>query len=227
MTPIQFRYDFADDEQTKQPMSVIGEFIQERYPGIFGVESHNKYGEVIKRHMHYNFLHPSDDSVEIKKFLETVRKRFQRAYPGRTKGYYSITSVPDVKDMDRWFRYCLKQYENFNEVPCIKGFPRPEGFDLETQWKLATEEYIRDREFLSSRREAKDRRQTTYEKIRALIEEEQVQFKSIRDIFNYILKYYKQEMLPVERHKIRSMVDSIALHTGLMTEDEYYRQVMS
>lgn len=227
MTAIQFRYDFTDDEQTMHPMSLISNYLHDRYPGVVGVESHNKYGEVIKRHMHYNFLHPTTDESVATKFVEAIRKRFQRAYPGRSKGYYSITIVPDVKDRDRFFRYPLKQYEKFSDIPNIINWKYPEDFEVELQWKLASEEYVRDREFLSCRREAKDKRQTTYEKIRHRIEEEKIEFKSIREIFNYILKYYREESIPVERHKIRSMVDTVALTAGLLTEDEYYRQVMS
>lgn len=121
----------------------------------------------------------------------------------------------------------MKQYEKFSDIPNIINWKYPEDFEVELQWKLASEEYVRDREFLSCRREAKDKRQTTYEKIRHRIEEEKIQFKSIREIFNYILKYYREESIPVERHKIRSMVDTVALTAGLLTEDEYYRQVMS
>lgn len=76
MTAIQFRYDFTDDEQTMHPMSLISNYLHDRFPGVVGVESHNKYGEVIKRHMHYNFLHPTTDESVATKFVEAIRKRF-------------------------------------------------------------------------------------------------------------------------------------------------------
>lgn len=227
MTAVKFRYDFTDEEQTMHPMSVVSTYIRDRYPGAIGVETHNKYGEVIKRHMHYHFIHPSEDDKELDRFLGCIRRRFQRAFPGRSKGYYSITYEADVKDMDRIIRYPLKQYEKVSDIPNIVGWKYPDDFDVAVQWQLASEEYVRTREFMSSRREAKDRRQTTYEKIRQLIQDEDIKFATLREIFNFLLKYYDKEGIPVERSKIRSMMDSIALTVGLMSEDDYYRQVMA
>jgi len=228
MTAVSFRYDFAEDEQGMNPCAVISRFLREYYPGIVGIESHNKYGEVIKRHMHYHFYFQGDEK-ETKKFIERTRKHIQRHYQEigeRGKGFYSLTA-PDVQDTDRWLRYCLKQVPTVSETFSNPRIKVPDGFDLEFQWMLATEEYQRDREFLSSRRETADKRQTTYQKILASIQDSATKFRDVRHIFDYIIDYYKQEELPVERHKIRSMIDTIALSVGLLSYDEYYRQVMA
>jgi len=228
MTAVSFRYDFAEGEQEMNPCAVIARFLREYYPGIVGIETHNKYGEVIKRHMHYHFYF-SGDEKETKKFIERTRKCIQRHYQEigeRGKGYYSLTA-PEVKDSDRWLRYCLKQVPTVSEIFSNPRIKVPDGFDLELQWKLATEEYQRDMEFLSSRREAADKRQTTYQKILATIKDTGTEFSDIRQIYDYIIEYYNKEQLPVERHKIRSMIDSIALSVGLLSRDAYYRQVMA
>ena len=121
----------------------------------------------------------------------------------------------------------MKQCETFDSVLQNNRISIPSDFDLKVQWKLANEEYARDKEFLSRRREVADKRQTTYQKILDAIKESNVVFTEIRSIFNFVLKYYRDEQLPLERHKIRSFVDSIAVQHSLISEDEYYRQVMA
>lgn len=226
-TYVSFRYDFADHEMDRHFCSVIASTVG-YYPGIVGVENHNKYGEEIKKHLHYHFLYPADEK-DTRKFVERIRKQIQRENNSsdnpRAKGYYSLT-MPAVEDVERWFRYPLKQCETFSQVLTNSRIPLPPDFNLEIQWKLASEEYARDKLFLSSRREKEDRRQTTYQKILAAIQETKTIFSTTRDIFKYVLKYYTEEELPVERHKVQSIVDSIALKQGLMTEDQYYDIVM-
>lgn len=226
-TYVSFRYDFAEHEMDRHYCSVISSTVG-YYPGIVGVENHNKYGEEIKKHLHYHFVYPADER-ETKKFVERIRKQIQRENASsdnpRSKGYYSLT-MPAVEDSERWFRYPLKQCETFQQVLTNSRIPLPPDFDLSIQWKLASEEYARDKLFLSSRRETADRRQTTYQKILASLEETKIIFSNIRDIFKYVLKYYRDEELPVERYKVQSIVDSIALKQGVMSEDEYYEIVM-
>jgi len=227
-TYVAFRYDFSETEQDRHFCSVIAATVG-YHPGIVGVENHNKYGEEIKKHLHYHFVYPADEK-ETKKFVERIRKQIQRANSDsdnpRGKGYYSLTT-PSVEDPERWFRYPMKQCETFADVLQNPRILNPPEFDVMVQWKLANEEYARDKEFLSRRREVADKRQTTYQKILDAIKESKIVFSDIRSIFNYILKYYRDEQLPLERHKIRSFVDSIAVQYNLISEEEYYRQVMS
>lgn len=226
-TNVAFRYDFGEHEMDRHFCSVISSTVG-YHPGIVGVENHNKYGEEIKKHIHYHFMYPADER-DTKKFIEKIRKQIQRENASmdspRSKGYYSLT-MPDVEDLERWLRYPLKQCETFKNVLRNDRIPLPPDFDLELQWKLSSEEYQRSKMFLSSRRESADRRQTTYQKILASIEEAKLIFSNSKEIFKYILQYYRDEELPVERYKVQSIVDSISLKQGIMTEDEYYEIVM-
>lgn len=237
-TCIALRYDF-DESVERQPvpkvLAVVG--VDNSWPCVMGIEEHNKYGEKIKRHLHFHFLYPSEDEKVVKKFVEASRKRLQRSElcNKRTRGWYSLTA-PDVEDVERWFRYCLKQYdtlEQHEEHMRTEGMrrykdihPLPEGFDVSMQWRMANEEYKRDKEFLSSRRERQDKRQTTFEKIIGLIGDNKVVFQNEYEVFTYILDYYKSECLPVDRTRVRGMVDSVMLMFGLMTYQDYYRKVM-
>lgn len=229
-TPIAFRYDFAEHELNNDPCSIVASYLGEYYTGILGIEEHNKYGEKIKKHFHYHFLY-SGDEVSAGKFINTVRKRIIRANgesPSgkRGKGYYSITA-PDVEDLDRWLRYPLKQVPTFDQIYKNTRIPVPPEFDLYTQWTCATEEYLRDREFLSSRREKEDRRQTTFQKILVSIQETNTRFSDMRSICRYIISYYMREELPVERQKIRSMADSIAMMYGILSSDVYIDMILA
>lgn len=224
VTPIAFRYDYAKHEMNNDPCSIVATYLGEYHAGILGVEEHNEYGEQIKKHLHYHFLY-SGDKASAKKFLAAVRKRVQRANDEspsgkRIKGFYSIT-MPDVEELDRWLRYPIKQVPTFDEIYKNSRIPVPDGFDLHTQWVCASEEYNRDKEFLSSRREKKDNGQSTFKKIILSIQETNTRFSDMRSICRFIISYYMQHELPVERYKIRAMADSIAIMHGILSEDAY------
>lgn len=230
LIPIAFRYDFAQHELNNDPCSIIANYIGEYHPGIVGVEEHNKYGEQVKKHFHYHFLYNGGEA-NAKLLLGRVRRKMQRTNEEspsgkRSKGYYSITA-PDVEDLARWLRYPLKQVPTFDQIYKNVRIPVPPDFDLHTQWVCATEEYIRDQQFLSSRRERADRRQTTFQKILESIQETDIRFSDIRSICRYIISYYMREELPVERHKIRGMADSIAIMQGILSEDAYIDMILA
>lgn len=229
-TPIQFRYDFEDTDSVQQPLQVISTFLQEYHPGVLGVENHNKYGEVIKTHLHYNFLYPGNE-VDARKFCEKVRRRILRYYADRdvvrNRGFYSIVAKTDIDDLHRWLRYPLKQVASASDIITNIRIKVPDGFDLLVEWQCASEEYARDKEFLSRRREKKDRGQTTFQKILELIQEESKVFVNVRCIFNFVVNYYIDNEIPLERHKIRSIVDSISVMQRLLSYDDYYSQVMA
>jgi len=203
-------------------MQKLGEF----FPGVVGVETMNKYGEVTKKHMHYDFMYPADGKA-TKTWIEKLKKRIQRANKEsekpRNTGYYSLT-VQDVQDYDRWYRYCIKQVETFDQIIRHPRIPPPSDFDMAVQWKLANEEWKRDVEFLSKRRETADKRQTTLQKIIDLASEKV--FPTVRSVFDFVLQYYKDEVIPMERLKMRAIIDTLCVRYNLITEDEWFRQVM-
>jgi len=204
-------------------MQKLGDF----FPGVLGVETMNKYGEVCKMHMHYDFMYPAD-AKETKTWVEKMKKRIQRANKEsekpRNTGYYSLT-VQVVEDYDRWYRYCIKQVETFDQIIRHPRIPPPSDFDMAVQWKLANEEWKRDVEFLSRRRETADKRQTTLQKIIDSYSEKKVTFSSIRQVFDFVLQFYDDEGLIMERAKIRGVCDTIARKVGLIPNDEFFRMV--
>lgn len=227
-TAVSFRYDFLENEPDEMVPEIIRRHLREFYPGTLGIESRNKYGEQIKRHFHYNFYYPANDS-ETKKWVERIRKAIQRENNAkeenkRGKGYYSLT-VQDVRDRDRWLRYPYKQYEHWSDIPLIPeiGPPgEPGEFDIFMQWQLANEEYKRDLDFLTAKRERADRRETVYERILAEIEAEKLKFTSEKGIYQFLIEFHRRERLPVNRGKLNDLIDSIALEQGILSLDDYY-----
>ena len=83
---IKFRYDFEDESQ--HPYSVLYRMFKEFPTGILGIETYNKYGEIIKKHMHYHFV--TDEKIE------SIRRRFTRSFAADKKPAYSLKEEKDI-----------------------------------------------------------------------------------------------------------------------------------
>lgn len=232
-TAVAFRYDLPDDEPETRPFVITYALFDSNFPGVWGVENHNKYGEQIKTHIHYHFYYPGDEK-EAEKFIARIRKRIQRANPERKKGYYAFKII-NVKEKTDWLRYPLKQYETLAAAKKHQdpNMSSPDDFDIGLQWNLAHEEYERDKVFLSKSREKKDRRQTTYELIMAYMESQNWTYDNKKsaqvakkELFHLLLAYHEQEGMPVERNKLKSYMDSLCLRYGIITKEQYYDLVM-
>jgi len=216
---IKFRYDFPEDESFTDmtPYMVIYRLLKvdtAMPTGVVGIESKNKYGEEIKKHMHFHFI--SDEK------LETIRRRFTRSAVEGKKDSYSLALEKDVIDDDRFFRYPLKQYSSPFVYPFSSRIPAPTGFDFSIQQLLANEEWEKGKQILSKNRVKSDSRLTTYEKIIDLIEENSILFFGISGIRHYILQYYLDNNIPPNRSKIIEMSDGIAIRQKIISFDDYF-----
>lgn len=239
-TPIALRYDLTDHDMARlkrgHPLAdIVRDILHEGdpeaplYPGILCVESKNKYGEVIKTHLHYNFWYFGSED-ETTKFCAKIRRRMQRGNAclpeKRGKGYYSIVAHPDI-DFDRFFRYPMKQLES--EYIC-EGVPFPDKvspFDVEVQRLIAKDEWHRDLEFHNAQRHKAEQRQTTLERLVDSIATRKLSFKTQRQVFDTVIQFYRDEGLVMERMKIRGMVDTLSVRYGLITPDEFYTLCMN
>lgn len=208
---IKFRYDFQNE--TQHPYAVLYRMFKVFPVGILGMETFNKYGETIKRHMHLHFV--TDEKIE------TLRKRFIRSGKKEEKDIYSLKEEKDVVDINRFYRYPLKQIENQFEYQFDK-IPLPPDFDLELQRHLANEEWEKGKQILSKQRVKADSRQTTYEKIIELVEENSPDFANLLAVKNYVLDYYLDNNIPPDHGKINNIADGIALIRKVITRDEYF-----
>lgn len=212
---LKFRYDLAENETV---LPVIYRLVKDgnKIPsGILGIEDKNKYGELIKKHLHFHFM--SEEKIE------TIRKRFNRSSDPEKKDSYSLCLEKDVKDQNKFFRYPLKQYENIDNFN-NNNILIPSGFDIKIQHLLANEEWNKGKEILSRQRVKSDSRQTTYEKIIELIDNENIKFSSIKEIEIYILEYYLKNNIPPKKAMIFDMSDGIAIKQNIISVYDYLRR---
>lgn len=212
---LKFRYDLAENETV---LPVIYRLVKDgnKIPsGILGIEDKNKYGELIKKHLHFHFM--SEEKIE------TIRKRFNRSSDPEKKDSYSLCLEKDVKDQNKFFRYPLKQYENIDNFN-NNNILIPNGFDIKIQHLLANEEWNKGKEILSRQRVKSDSRQTTYEKIIELIDNENIKFSSIKEIEIYILEYYLKNNIPPKKAMIFDMSDGIAIKQNIISVYDYLRR---
>lgn len=212
---LKFRYDLAENETV---LPVIYRLVKDgnKIPsGILGIEDKNKYGEVIKKHLHFHFM--SEEKIE------TIRKRFNRSSDPEKKDSYSLCLEKDVKDQNKFFRYPLKQYENIDNFN-NNNILIPSGFDIKIQHLLANEEWNKGKEILSRQRVKSDSRQTTYEKLIELIDNENIKFSSVKEIELYILDYYLKNNIPPKKAMIFDMSDGIAIKQEIISKNDYLRR---
>lgn len=212
---LKFRYDLAENETV---LPVIYRLVKDgnKIPsGILGIEDKNKYGELIKKHLHFHFM--SEEKIE------TIRKRFNRSSDPEKKDSYSLCLEKDVKDQNKFFRYPLKQYENIDNFN-NNNILIPNGFDIKIQHLLANEEWNKGKEILSRQRVKSDSRQTTYEKLIELIDNENIKFSSIKEIEIYILEYYLKNNIPPKKAMIFDMSDGIAIKQNIISVYDYLRR---
>lgn len=229
---MKLRFDF--DPEVDNPYEILAIIFNAEQPdfifplGVIGIENMNKYGDVIKTHLHYNF--------QTTEKPDTIRKRIMRAFK-RPKGWYSLAQETDVLDMDRFFRYPTKQYEEYvfpkfqTELNGVRitlprsRFPLPADFDMVLQNKLAYEEWVQKRDFLRASRDKQHGKKSTFEKIMEEINAKNTTFTGEYEIYMYLLDYYEAHNLVVERFKIRNMIDTIALRTGLIDRRVFFERM--
>jgi len=213
---IKFRFDLQENEHPYQILNMLccG---AEYYPGILGVENYNKYGEQIKKHLHYHFV----SNVES----GTIRHRLERSYPDfkiRGKGWYSLKQEKDIKDTNDFYRYCVKQYEPHKFVYEYARVPCPDNFDLSVQQLLAHEQYQKGKEILGKKKDKDNTRLSVYERIIDKVTNDSPDLKSLVAIKMYILAYFMENELPPNKLKICDMAMGIGLKLKVITPEEFF-----
>lgn len=209
-TYIKFRCDMDDIDN---PNSLVYMLYNGKTDiiGVMGVEKMNKYGEQIKTHLHFHF--------ETEEKVETIRKRFVRA--NEKKKNYSLKMETDVVDLDRFYRYPLKQYDPA-EFKYLYKFTLPENFDMKLQQLLAYEEWNKGKEILTKHAVKRDSRLSVYERILEKLDTEGVKFDNLQDIKYYIFDYYMDNKLPLQKQKMLDMVNGVAAFHGVISKYDFF-----
>jgi len=220
-----FRYDFYADETASDVIRVIYDTAAQysgsygfSIKGILGEEHRNRYGDEIKRHLHFHFEFSSGILFNFReKVIYRIKKEFKH---GRGRGWYSMIPNYDIRDMDRFYRYPLKQYEvRYDPTYDIQV---PEEFDVQTQRIVANDEWERTKEIMCAKRDKNNSKDTTYERILALYHESGVKLPTRKAAFVFVMDFFEKEGFPPDRLKIRSILDGLCLKTGLLSMDDFY-----
>lgn len=215
MKYVKFRFDFTDD--TTHPYQILNQLFGSTYPvGVLGVETQNAQGALIKRHLHYHFV--TDEKVE------TIRKRFSRNYPQfkeRGRGFYSLTEETDVRDVNHFFRYCVKQQEPITFKYEYTRIPIPEDFDLKMQNILAYEEWSKGKEIMTKKAKESLSRLSVYEKILDIIQKTSPEIFTLRDAKLYVLDYFLENNLPPNKNKIIDIANGVAITQGIISKEQF------
>lgn len=211
----KFRFDFTDD--TQHPYQILNYMGFKTYPsGILGVESQNAQGALIKRHLHFHFI--TDENVE------SIRRRFSRNYPDfkkRGRGWYSLTEEKDVRDVNHFFRYCVKQQEPITFKYEFSRIPLPEDFDLKLQNLLAYEEWSKGKEIMTKKAKENLSRLSVYEKILDIIQKTSPNLFALRDIKLYVLDYFLENNIPPNKNKIIDIANGVAITLGVISKEQF------
>lgn len=212
----KFRFDFCDDNE--HPYSILSQlFPTGEYPmGVLGIETQNARGTQIKRHMHYHFITTEN--------IETIRRRFTRSYPHfkkRGRGFYSLHQEKDVRDVNHFFRYPLKQIEPINFKYNFDRIRLPDEFDIKLQNLLAYEEWSKSREILTKKENQRDSRLSVYEKILDIVQKTSPNLNTHRECKLYVLYYFLENDIPPNKLKVTDIANGVALRLKIISKEEF------
>lgn len=166
-----------------------------------GYEELDKYGQDHKPHFHIHFA-SLDTEASIRKRLQVLFKTedFNEWTLGlKGNRLYSLANADTdggVKDLDRFYRYPLKQVLEQRDTMIIpKGWQRPpQGFDYDLQIQIAHEEWTRDIGFHLKKKEQQEK-PSTKDMLFAYLDtiyKDKAGY-SKRDILISICQYYNSE----------------------------------
>lgn len=189
MTFVKFRYTFPTDSiigSTRDIHCYISKYIEIIHPihMVVGFESKDKFGQPTQSHIHIHFQTNADVGsirTALRRFWEKEGETRQRA------ALYSLKEEVDVVDIDRFWRYPLKQGDKTLE----KFQKYPDGFDASLQRALAVEQYNNLVEVNNKKRDTEIGKESTYSKLKKYLD--QVPLSTSREVNARVLDYYEQE----------------------------------
>lgn len=174
-----------------------------------GYEFQNKRHEHCKAHLHISFM-----STKIKKNMNKTIKRFMEEndqdYLGNS--CYSFKEQPQIRDMDRFWRYPLKQRLAYS---VCRGFTDQRLLDWHN---IATGLWNDGCQYWQEKDDKRDKDDTLYLKVLSLLK--RTNDNSKRAIAKTFYEYYHKEHKPINRTTIAGYVCTAQLDTGSMTIDE-------
>lgn len=196
-----------------------------------GLENHDKYGDLVKKHIHYRFQCDKNKNSIAKWLQNTTNKGLGI----KGVGYQLVEYTNDpslcnhnkpksqprlINDIKRWFRYCLKEFPHsrFNT-----GFSLPE---LEVMSLLANDERNTNIKYHRERREKMNKKLTLFDRVNAFLNKNILPGKTPTYSWVYIniIDYFVKNNNGVNHNNIKSYTNLYLLKNKFITSQAFFHQ---
>lgn len=183
-----------------------------------GFEKLNKYGEPTRHHFHV--CYELSDTVKKNTLMKTIKRVFTGLGLPQFKGnsMYALQVLPEPNDWERWIRYPLKE----KSIPSLCKLDEGE---LDRLTLLAKDEHKRAMESNVAQREKMREKNSFYDKLEEHLLKDKVQYKTHKEIFIAMCKYYAEQTSPrkgLNPVTISSYANLFMVTHKLMTYDHFY-----
>lgn len=181
---------------------------------LWGVEKIDKYGEQTAEHIHYKI--EIDDPDVKKNTLQKSFRDFMGSYGITLKGvkHYAIMMDIEPKDIDRWWRYAMKE----------KDAPIGYSEDMDEFVTEQRPQAINERELQIERnRKARDK-YLDKESFKGKMYDFLYNEKNVRKQYDFcveLIKYYKDKNKVPPFSKLDDYWIDYKIITGIMTPEQY------
>lgn len=217
MPGVKFRHFITTAREFKD---VIDKYTLGKVVG--GLEVQNKLGEYTFPHVHFHFTSHTKKDTLVKQLKRIYHSLYDEALVGNKK--YSCKIETDV-NMERFFRYSLKQYEAIEpiiEQKLCSGFSTSE---LETFRKVAYAQYQLGIEVNQSKADRKEIATTKFS--RACLKLDKLENPSKLDIALGIQEVYLNDESPINNNTIAGYTLAYCLKRGLVSKEENAKKILS
>lgn len=227
----KFRYTYNNEYQNNENVNQLRKWIKDSFEDggvcglviskalhyVYGVEHLNKFGEPTKIHAHIHFTSESK--------IESIRKSLQRWFKDDEevrKGteLYSLVEEKDVIEVERFFRYPLKQV-NFHITDENNtdrfGYFIGDECNIEQMRLLAHEEWKKGVEVHLKNRERLCSKDTTYDKLAKYLNEKNCE--SFKQAIKMIVEFYAQEGMAMNINTMGGYAVTYSVKAGFLSPD--------
>lgn len=220
---VKFRYTLEEGFPKHLIPQLIKDFIEIITPAVLvvGYETKNKVGEQTHPHLHLHFT--------TDKKVESIRKALTRKWKdeGETRtraALYSLKQEEDVKDVDFFFRYPLKQgnndYDKFNVYP--------DGFDKDVQMKCAIEYYNTSVMINRQKMEKELNKTSTYDKLSEYLDSLALSVNLTSNlVIKFAVQFYIDNKMAISATTIHGYCVTYCVINGIIDKCVIYEKIKS
>ncbi len=189
---------------------------------VGGFETQNKLGEWTYPHVHFHFTSYTKKDTLVKQLKRIYHRLYDEALVGNKK--YSCKIETDV-NMERFFRYSLKQYEAIEPImehKLCSGFSISE---LENFRKVAHAQYQLGIEVNQSKADKREIATTKFS--RACLKLDKIETPTKLDIALAIQDVYLNDESPIHNQTIAGYTLAYCIKRGIISKEENAEKILS